>query len=54
MALATRHPATLDDKALEHVYEQALTVLFRLLFVAYAEDKDLFRTARTARTASTL
>ena len=31
----------LDDEALEHVYEQALTVLFRLLFVAYAEDKDL-------------
>ena len=33
--------AKLDEEALEHVYEQALTVLFRLLFVAYAEDKDL-------------
>lgn len=29
------------ESALDAVYEQALTVLFRLLFVAYAEDKDL-------------
>jgi len=36
-ALAERRgEATLDE-----VYDQALNVLFRLLFVAYAEDKDL-------------
>lgn len=29
------------DDDLQHAYEQTLTVLFRLLFVAYAEDKDL-------------
>ena len=26
---------------LEHTYEMALTILFRLLFIAYAEDRDL-------------
>jgi hypothetical protein len=41
VALAGRHPGDLDEEALGRVYEQALTVLFRLLFVAYAEDKDL-------------
>jgi hypothetical protein len=41
IALAGRHKGELDEKSLAHVYEQALTVLFRLLFVAYAEDKDL-------------
>ncbi len=41
MALANRQTGALDEEALGHVYEQALTVLFRLLFVAYAEDKDL-------------
>lgn len=41
MALAPRFQGDLDEEALSHVYEQALTVLFRLLFVAYAEDKDL-------------
>jgi hypothetical protein len=40
IALASRHEGGLDD-ALEEIYEQALTALFRLLFVAYAEDKDL-------------
>ena len=30
-----------SDRELPSLYEQALTVLFRLLFVAYAEDKDL-------------
>lgn len=30
-----------DDVTLEALYEQALLVLFRLLFVAYAEDRDL-------------
>ena len=29
------------DDDLQHAYEQTLTALFRLLFVAYAEDKDL-------------
>lgn len=41
MVLASRDGDSLDEAALDHVYEQALTVLFRLLFVAYAEDKDL-------------
>jgi Eco57I restriction-modification methylase len=41
LALAKRHAGELDEAALEAIYEQALTVLFRLLFVAYAEDKDL-------------
>lgn len=41
LALARRHDDELDDEALAQVYEQALTVLFRILFVAYAEDKDL-------------
>lgn len=34
-------PADLDDDALTDAYEQTLVILFRLLFVAYAEDKDL-------------
>jgi hypothetical protein len=41
LALASRHAGALDEAALDTIYEQALTVLFRLLFVAYAEDKDL-------------
>jgi hypothetical protein len=41
VALAGHQPGELDEAGLEYVYEQALTVLFRLLFVAYAEDKDL-------------
>jgi hypothetical protein len=41
IALAQHETADLDESALRHLYEQALTVLFRLLFVAYAEDKDL-------------
>jgi hypothetical protein len=41
LALAKRHAGELDEDALEAIYEQALTVLFRLLFVAYAENKDL-------------
>lgn len=30
-----------DREALDHTYQMALTVLFRLLFIAYAEDKGL-------------
>ena len=30
-----------DRKALDFTYQMALTVLFRLLFIAYAEDKNL-------------
>jgi hypothetical protein len=41
VALAQHQPGDLDEPVLSYVYEQALTVLFRLLFVAYAEDKDL-------------
>ncbi len=36
---AARAPAKPDD--LGQTYEMALTILFRLLFVAYAEDRDL-------------
>lgn len=35
----SRRKATLEELAL--IYEIALTVLFRLLFIAYAEDRDL-------------
>jgi len=34
-------PADLDENDLARAYEQTLVILFRLLFVAYAEDKDL-------------
>jgi hypothetical protein len=37
--LGVENEPTDDD--LQHAYEQTLTALFRLLFVAYAEDKDL-------------
>ncbi|MDE0369585.1 MAG: hypothetical protein OXI84_05520 [bacterium] len=33
-----RHPS---DEELDDAYEQVMLILFRLLFVAYAEDKDL-------------
>ena len=45
--LATAGAARLDgssdlsDRDLAYAYEQTLIILFRLLFVAYAEDKDL-------------
>lgn len=35
------HPADPDEDELARAYEETLVVLFRLLFVAYAEDKDL-------------
>jgi hypothetical protein len=41
-AVAARLPAGHTGEAdLSHAYEQTLMVLFRLLFVAYGEDKDL-------------
>jgi hypothetical protein len=40
-AIARRLSGPVDDLALTSAYEQTLTVLFRLLFVAYGEDKDL-------------
>lgn len=42
-AIASRmgDPWDLTDKDLEAAYEQTLVVLFRLLFVAYGEDRDL-------------
>ena len=42
-AVASRLGDTSDlgDEDLEAAYEQTLVILFRLLFVAYAEDKDL-------------
>lgn len=39
--LATHLARTQPELDLDDVYEQALVILFRLLFVAYAEDKDL-------------
>lgn len=43
-AIGRRHQQAggdLDEEVLHDLYEQALLVLFRLLFVAYAEDRDL-------------
>lgn len=43
-AIGDRHKQSggaLDEETLHDLYEQALLVLFRLLFVAYAEDRDL-------------
>lgn len=34
-------PADLTDDDLAHAYEQTLVILFRLMFVAYAEDREL-------------
>ena len=39
-AVASRHPSD-EDPDLGLLYEQTLLILFRILFVAYAEDKDL-------------
>jgi hypothetical protein len=51
-AIAARYDGTPDKEALDGIYHAALTVLFRLLFVAYAEDRrllpsdtDLYRVA---------
>lgn len=41
LALARRRGGEVGDRDLEELYEQALTILIRLLFVAYAEDKGL-------------
>ena len=38
---AERHVGTPTAQHLADTYEMALTVLFRLLFIAYAEDRDL-------------
>ena len=42
-AVAARlgNPSKLTEEDLQFAYEQTLVILFRLLFVAYAEDKDL-------------
>ena len=43
-ALIKRHDesgADTDDESLARLYDRALLILFRLLFVAYAEDRDL-------------
>lgn len=40
-AIASRLDGDLDEEALTSAYEQTLTIIFRLLFVAYGEDKDL-------------
>lgn len=40
-ALAPSEPVELSEEQLSSLYEQAMVALFRLLFVAYAEDKDL-------------
>lgn len=42
-SVARRRAATGEpsDRELEFLYEQALVILFRLLFIAYAEDKNL-------------
>lgn len=40
-AIAQRHDGPLDKASLDTIYHAAMTVLFRLLFVAYAEDQRL-------------
>jgi hypothetical protein len=40
-AIAARLQDNVGEANLAHAYEQTLTVLFRLLFVAYGEDTDL-------------
>lgn len=37
-----------SDERLQHLYEMAMTVLFRLLFVAYGEDNGLLPYNRSA------
>lgn len=37
----TKHREYISEEDLKNAYEQAITILFRLLFVAYAEDQDL-------------
>jgi len=39
--LAEQQDVTTDQLDLDHLYEMAMRVLFRLLFVSYAEDKGL-------------
>jgi hypothetical protein len=53
-AIAARHKGTPDKAALDGIYHAALTVLFRLLFVAYAEDRRLlpYDTSDAYRAAS--
>lgn len=41
VAARTGPPSKLSEDDLQAAYEQTLVILFRLLFVAYAEDKDL-------------
>ncbi len=41
IAKARTLPQPCPKPELDHTYEMALTVLFRLLFIAYAEDRDL-------------
>jgi len=40
-AIARRMGPEPDESDLAHAYEQVMVILFRLLFVAYAEDKEL-------------
>jgi hypothetical protein len=40
-AIASRHSGEVTDQALADLYEETMVALFRLLFIAYAEDKDL-------------
>jgi hypothetical protein len=40
-AVASRMSHDPDESDLAHAYEQVMVILFRLLFLSYAEDKDL-------------
>ena len=46
-----RHGGGLSELDLADAYEQVMVILFRLLFVAYAEDKDLLPQRSNARYA---
>lgn len=53
-AIAARNQGAPDKEALDGVYHAALTILFRLLFIAYAEDRRLlpYDTSEGYRAAS--
>lgn len=53
-AIAARHGGVPDKEALDGIYHAALTILFRLLFLAYAEDRRLlpYDTSEGYRAAS--
>ena len=48
IAVAQQHTAHGDERSLDDIYEETLIILFRLLFLAYAEDRGLLPYATNA------